>query len=421
MANGLENYNSVDAGPNWGAAASGTNYLGSTFDFGNFSPDSNTNTGFNMGSDFGNFGSWGNSDSGFNSLSGDGPNMLGDFSNWGGDFNSLPEGSPSFVNPDYGNFSNYNMEQDSELAKFAKNPVVSFLMGMHPVTAGANALMRGPTATGGFLGSLIGSGAGPIGSFLGRGIGQGLGSALSGKDVTASSFLPTAGQTGSFLGSMFGGAIGGQPGSMLGSMLGGRVGNAAGSATGATPGINPSLNSAGTGTESVNMSGNMFPSVGGVVNDSALGLLPSILATGAAQKAAKGQINNLQQLFAPNSAYAQEMRQQLERRDAAAGRRSQYGNREVELQAKLATLAAAQAPQIQKLYDQRNANRNMLINTALRNPGVQKLMSQGIDGLAGMFSQRETPSLGGTTFNPDLGNMPNYLEPIPWGDLGGGW
>lgn len=376
---------------------------------------------FDMGSDFGNFG---NQDNWVSSGSfGDSPNMLGDYTNWGGDYNSYGgTGDASFSSPTYGNFSNFSGSEDSSLERFAKNPVVSFLMGLHPITAGANALMRGPSSTGGFLGSLVGgAAAGPLGSFFGRGIGQGAGSLLSGQPVTTSSFLPTGSQTGGFLGSLFGAQTGNPYMATLGGMLGSKIGGAVGSDGSSLPSsATPGINGMGSNlpTNSMGVGGNFG---GNMVNDSLAGLLPSYLATNAAQKATKGQISNLEQLFAPNSAYAQNMRQQLDRRDAAAGRRSQYGPREVELQAKLATLAAAQAPQIQKLYDQRNANRNMLINTALRNPGVQKLMTQGINGLAGLFSSPAAPSLGGTTFNPDLENMPNYLETIPWGDTGGGW
>lgn len=48
------------------------------------------------------------------------------------------------------------------------------------------------------------------------------------------------------------------------------------------------------------------------------------------------QLNAGLQQYAPGSAYEQQLRKTLERQDAAAGRRSQYGTREVELQARLA-------------------------------------------------------------------------------------
>lgn len=65
----------------------------------------------------------------------------------------------------------------------------------------------------------------------------------------------------------------------------------------------------------------------------------------------------LASLFGPNSAYAQQLRQQLERKDSAAGRNSQYGTREVELQARLAEAAAKYAPEFANAQiAQQNAN-----------------------------------------------------------------
>lgn len=61
---------------------------------------------------------------------------------------------------------------------------------------------------------------------------------------------------------------------------------------------------------------------------------------------ANGQANNLSSMFGPNSPYAKQLQQSLERRDAASGRRSQYGPRSVELQAKLAGMANQISPNI---------------------------------------------------------------------------
>lgn len=61
-----------------------------------------------------------------------------------------------------------------------------------------------------------------------------------------------------------------------------------------------------------------------------------------AQKALQGQLDELNQLYSPNSPYAQQMRQRIERRDAARGRRSQYGPRERELAASLTNARSAQ-------------------------------------------------------------------------------
>lgn len=54
-----------------------------------------------------------------------------------------------------------------------------------------------------------------------------------------------------------------------------------------------------------------------------------------------GAAGTLDSIFSPSGEYAQELRKQLERRDAARGRRSQYGTRETELMADLAKSRAA--------------------------------------------------------------------------------
>lgn len=86
-----------------------------------------------------------------------------------------------------------------------------------------------------------------------------------------------------------------------------------------------------------------------------LGTYQQFKNANAARRAAgglQGQINSLQDMFGPNSAYAQQLRQQLERRDAAAGRRSQYGPREVELQAALAGQNSRMTPALAGMYNQ---------------------------------------------------------------------
>jgi len=64
------------------------------------------------------------------------------------------------------------------------------------------------------------------------------------------------------------------------------------------------------------------------------------------------QINQLSNLYSNNSPYAQQLRQELERKDAASGRRSQYGGRETQLQAMLAEKQAGLAPMQNMLTSQ---------------------------------------------------------------------
>ena len=123
----------------------------------------------------------------------------------------------------------------------------------------------------------------------------------------------------------------------------------------------------------------------------------------------QGTLNTLNQLYSPNSPYAQQLRQQLERRDAAAGRRSQYGPRETELAAKLTQLQSGQLmnPQYQTLLRGSNTNPYASLYGALGYAGRQgqqqrqgsplvnaasKLNSlrRGYNQLSGLFGAADT-------------------------------
>ena len=88
------------------------------------------------------------------------------------------------------------------------------------------------------------------------------------------------------------------------------------------------------------------------------GLGSFVLGNQVAQNASQNagtlqqQMGVLADMYGPNSPYAQQLRQALARKDAAAGRNSQYGTREVELQARLAGLQGQNAQQIASLAKQ---------------------------------------------------------------------
>lgn len=101
--------------------------------------------------------------------------------------------------------------------------------------------------------------------------------------------------------------------------------------------------------------------------------LMGLYGANQAKKALDGQIGNLNSLFSQNSPYAQVMQEQLARKDAAAGRRSQGGQRAVELQARLAELNSRNAPMLNQLYSQRDAQKQSQLKdiyTTLRNTGI---------------------------------------------------
>jgi hypothetical protein len=118
-----------------------------------------------------------------------------------------------------------------------------------------------------------------------------------------------------------------------------------------------------------------------------LGALGTLYGYNRANSNLKQQQKSLGSLFSPNSPYAQQLRQGLERKDAAAGRRSQYGPREVQLQAELARLNAGNAPALAQLGGARDTNRQQMMM------GLLGLLSQsgGLKSLEDMFSNIQTP------------------------------
>lgn len=144
-------------------------------------------------------------------------------------------------------------------------------------------------------------------------------------------------------GAILGGLAGGVPGALAGGWAGGKLGAMSGGLPGYTgPTTQPGL--AGGGTEM---------DLGGIA-----GSLGQLYQAGRAGREAGQVASTLGDLYGQNSPYAQALRQQLERKDAAAGRRSQYGPREVELQARLAGLYSQNAPQTMAAQAAARAARN---------------------------------------------------------------
>jgi len=111
-------------------------------------------------------------------------------------------------------------------------------------------------------------------------------------------------------------------------------------------------------------------------------------------------LGGLQDLYSQNSPYAQMLRQQLQRKDAAGGRRSQYGPREVELQAKLAQMASGQIGAMSQLQQRQNINRAQMMQQGLgafqKMGGIKGLQSLfGMGGMGGMFDTAASQGLQG--------------------------
>lgn len=113
----------------------------------------------------------------------------------------------------------------------------------------------------------------------------------------------------------------------------------------------------------------------------------------------KGYLNGINQMYSPNSPYAQQMAQTLARSDAAAGRNSQYGNRAVQLAAALTqdrTRAMTSNPYYSATTAAGAGNTNVLnglFNTfgqAASNPmvrqGINTVGSSALNSLGSLFS-----------------------------------
>lgn len=84
---------------------------------------------------------------------------------------------------------------------------------------------------------------------------------------------------------------------------------------------------------------------------------------------------NLNALSDPNSAYMQNARQAIERKDAAAGRNSQWGDRETQLAGTLAQYVSQYAPGLQNSIT-----------------GARNQINQNNQGLASLYSQANAPA-----------------------------
>jgi len=221
--------------------------------------------------------------------------------------------------------------------------------GSTPLSGGAVSAEGGQTATG--AGAMPGQGLGPT-SFEGAGTGGG---EQGGGNLSA--LYGTSPDTGGTI------SAGSPTGQVLGQTSGG---------------VSPALTSSSTAG-----------ATGGAVDPNTLQGLFKLFNTGMnfwqqrqQQASNSNYANSIKDIFSPGGAYAQQMQQTLARQDAAQGRNSQYGNRAVELAARLAQ------GQSQALGNSNYAN------AATSRPGMNALNSlfsnfgnpQGIKQLEGLYS-----------------------------------
>lgn len=128
---------------------------------------------------------------------------------------------------------------------------------------------------------------------------------------------------------------------------------------------------------------------------------------GGNNSAINQQIQSLGSMYSPNSPYAQQLRQTLERKDAAAGRRSQYGPREVQLMAALADKQAGVADTMGRLATSGQANQIALNNQKNQTRAQQLALLANLGKKSGLFDMF---SGGGssTPATPSYSSYPVY-------------
>jgi len=393
------------------------------------SGDASGSTGYGFGG--GSYGGTGLSADGFGD-SGSFGYGFGDSSNLGPSSASFGLGSPGF-SADYGlagmfgdmspsstsptsQYSLANMTDEASMrmdsiskkerdkspfGRFMESPIGKISMGLLGMTPlGKVANIGYGLATGNYGQAVAGvAGLGGISGLGQAAIGMGTNAAL-GNNV-AGQFGSTVGGT---LGSSFGNAVAGPVGGFVGGQFGANVGNAA--ATGRSIGTGVGTPGFGGGTSGGGLDlGQLAGGLAGMYMANR-GAKSASGASATAAANAAGQSQQLQDMFGPNSASAQQLRQELERRDAASGRRSQYGPREVELQAKLAQMKAQYAPglinastsanaQVIAAEQMKQAQRNAQINNILKLGQSTGAFGAIGNGLSGLFNG------SGQTFQPD--------------------
>lgn len=228
-------------------------------------------------------------------------------------------------------------------------------------------------------------------------------------------------------GSMGMAGLGGLFGGPVGAAIGGLAGGLAGSNISAPPSMSAGdISAANAATSNPSNSAGNSGMLSDFINQLTSGSGMGSLLTGLGGLYAGHQSSNLynntmdqiNNLYSPNSPYAQQMRQEMERKDAASGRRSQYGTRETQLAAALAQAhaGALTGPGYANMMNGANRSNQQGLNTLIslfNGRGGQSLLGGLGHGLSNLYAQNNNSNYS----NEGL-NYPNYTGQGL--DLGGG-
>lgn len=217
--------------------------------------------------------------------------------------------------------------------------------------------------------------------------------------------------TGASEGSTIGGAL-------LGGGGAGAVGQGTVAGTLGSLMANPITNFLGkrmAGTVAGNIVGNILGGNKGS-GVSTAGNLGSLFSNYNQYKNMGGLIDEIKSIYKPDGAYAKTLENELARRDAAAGRNSQYGPRLTELMGRLGDSQARALSGLGDMYATQQGGMNGMIGAGTRLAGDLGLTDWLGDTLGGMFSSGIPAGSLGTT--PAIWDRPE--EDIDWEELFGG-
>ena len=217
--------------------------------------------------------------------------------------------------------------------------------------------------------------------------------------------------TGASEGSTIGGAL-------LGGGGAGAVGQGTVAGTLGSLMANPITNFLGkrmAGTVAGNIVGNILGGDKGS-GVSTAGNLGSLFSNYNQYKNMGGLIDEIRSIYKPDGAYAKTLENELARRDAAAGRNSQYGPRLTELMGRLGDSQARALSGLGGMYATQQGGMNGMIGAGTRLAGDLGLTDWLGDTLGGMFSSGIPAGSLGTT--PAIWDRPE--EDIDWEELFGG-
>jgi len=142
-----------------------------------------------------------------------------------------------------------------------------------------------------------------------------------------------------------------------------------------------------------------------------LGGLMQLWSSNQQRRRASQMYGGLRDMYGPNSAYSQQLQKQLTRQDAQAGRRSQYGSRNVELQARLADLNSRNAPQLAQLSNMKDSGTMGMFNSLLNLGSMY-----GPEGFSKFLGK--SPTNGGLPMTPQAPPPMPALNAGNYGDFG---